>query len=60
LHHFDLATLRKKQTPAPWIPNIRNSLDTDSFDDWTDKLDDITIQTFPKLTKREAAMFVTF
>ena len=52
----DLAALRRRQIPAPWIPTIENALDTSCFDDWDD-LEDRTAQHYPRLTLKEEALF---
>jgi protein kinase A len=63
-HSMNIYDLRTKQIMAPWIPDIQNELDTKSFDD-DDTHDEVVedrlrIQQYPKLTKREAALFDRF
>ena len=59
LQSLDLAAMRRKQVPAPWVPNVQGVLDAGCFDDW-DELDDRITQDYPKLMKKEAALFDSF
>ena len=36
---LDLSELRLRQVPAPWVPAIKDPLDTSCFDDWDDLVD---------------------
>jgi protein kinase A len=57
---LDLTAMRYCRVPAPWIPSVIEPLDTKCFDDWTNVLDDRFTQDYPKLTRREAAVFDAF
>jgi serine/threonine protein kinase len=59
LQTMDLATLRRKQVAAPWIPQVKDALDTSCFDNWDDLQDRVT-QAHPRLTAKEAALFENF
>lgn len=59
LRSMDLAAMRRKQVPAPWVPNVHSVLDAGCFDDW-DELDDRITQNHPKLMTKEAALFDAF
>jgi protein kinase A len=59
MRELDLPALRRKALPAPWVPEIRDALDTSHFDDWN-HLDPIVQQKYPKLTAAEAALFKDF
>jgi Protein kinase domain len=59
LQNIDMDALRLKEIMAPWIPEIKDPLDTYCFDDWDDLQDRIT-QKYPMLTRAEAALFDSF
>jgi serine/threonine protein kinase len=54
---FDL--LRSETIKPPFIPNIRNPLDSSNFEDWS-HLEDKLKKTYPKLTRDQAAFFDDF
>lgn len=56
---IDVAALRRRAVPAPWVPKLVDSHDSTHFDDW-DHLDPVVRTHYPKLTGREAAMFYAF
>jgi len=56
---IDLQVLRRREMEAPWVPTIKDALDTDCFDDWDD-LEDVTKQNFKPLKKRDQELFEEF
>ena len=51
--------LRRKELPPPWIPDIKDPLDTSKFDNW-DHLDDKCKKDYPKLSNAEQKLFENF
>eukprot|EP00977_Amphora_coffeiformis_P014767 scaffold4223_cov189-Amphora_coffeaeformis.AAC.27 len=49
---LDLNELRLRQVQAPWVPDIKDPLDTSCFDDWDDLVDKMA-QDDPVLTESE-------
>jgi serine/threonine protein kinase len=56
---IDLKELRRGEIEAPWIPEIKDALDTGYFDNW-DHLEDKTQQEFMPLKKKDALLFKDF
>jgi serine/threonine protein kinase len=51
--------IKKKETKAPWKPEIKNPLDTENFESW-DHLDDKSKTRYPKLSAKDQKMFEDF
>lgn len=48
---LDLAAMRRRDIVAPWVPVVKDALDTSCFDDWdhlVDKADEKTWELSPK------------
>lgn len=56
---LDLAAMRRKTVKAPWVPGLKDPLDTACFDDW-DHLVDKMAEDLPVLKPKEAALFEKF
>jgi len=56
---LDLGKLRQRQTPAPWVPKVKDPLDSSCFDDW-DHLVDKMVENIPDLEPNDAALFDKF
>lgn len=56
---LDLQLLRRRQLPAPWLPDVRDPLDTSCFDDW-DHLEDKTKQSFQRISEQDEKLFEGF
>ena len=56
---LDLAAMRRKTVKAPWVPGVKDPLDTGCFDDW-DHLVDKMAEDLPVLKPKEAALFEKF
>ena len=56
---WDLAALRRREVPAPWVPEINDPLDKSNFDNW-DHLADKTLGHEPILTQAEQKVFENF
>ena len=56
---LDLGALRHRQTPAPWVPTVKDPLDSSCFDDWG-HLVDKTVEKIPDLESKDAALFDKF
>lgn len=56
---LDLQALRRRESPAPWIPTIKDSLDTCCFDDWSEIIDKTTV-SFPPITEKDQKEFEGF
>jgi protein kinase A len=50
---------RAKEIPAPWIPKIKDPLDSSNFDSWK-HMKDKTKQKWPPLDEEKQAIFVEF
>ena len=59
LSDIDFDTLRRKDVKAPWIPEIKDPLDTRNFENW-DHLDDKTKNKDPPITRKEDNIFAVF
>jgi protein kinase A len=57
---MDLAAMRRKSVPAPWLPTVHGVLDSGCFDDWSDELEDRVTLKYPALMKKESALFDSF
>ncbi len=51
--------LKRKELPAPWVPNIKDPLDTSNFENW-DHLDDKAKSKDPPISKKDDELFQTF
>jgi hypothetical protein len=56
---LDFEKLRNKEIKAPYVPDIKDPLDSSNFDDWS-HLDDKQTTKYPKLDKSHQAMFKKF
>lgn len=56
---LDLSALRKREVTAPWIPIVKDLMDTSCFDDW-DHLVDKMVEKSPDLTEGEERLFADF
>ena len=56
---LDLMALRRRKEQAPWIPAVKDALDTSCFDDW-DHLVDKMVDETPALHPKQAALFADF
>jgi serine/threonine protein kinase len=64
LRSIDVAALRKRSVPAPWVPVVTDALDTSHFDaaiaQHDNEEDSLTAENNPPLTAREQARFADF
>lgn len=58
-HGLDLASLRAKETKAPWSPRVNDLFDTSNFDDW-DHLEDKMDEKLYDLSPKDEALFDDF
>jgi hypothetical protein len=56
---MDLQALRSREIEAPWVPDVKDALDTGCFDDWN-HLEDKTQQTYMRLEKKAVELFKEF
>jgi serine/threonine protein kinase len=56
---IDLQALRRREIKAPWVPDIKDALDTSCFDDWNHLEDRSQQECFP-LTKKDMELFNDF
>jgi protein kinase A len=56
---LDLSVMRARQAKAPWVPNVKDPLDTSCFDNWDDLVDKMT-EDIPPLRPKDAALFKNF
>lgn len=56
---IDFAELRQKELDAPWVPNIKDPLDTANFESW-DHLQDKQTTTDPPLSEEQQRIFKSF
>lgn len=56
---LNLFDLRQRTTPAPWLPKLKDALDTSCFDNW-DHLVDKMAEGSPNLLDSEQALFDKF
>ena len=56
---LDLAAMRRRKAKAPWLPPVKDPLDTACFDDW-DHLVDKMAEELPELEPKQAALFEKF
>ena len=56
---IDFEALKRKDVEAPWIPKIKDPLDTQNFENW-DHLDDKTKSKDPPISRKDDAIFTTF
>ena len=57
--NIDFAKLRNQEIDAPYIPDIKDPLDSSNFEDWS-FLKDKTKENYPALTKDQKEIFVKF
>jgi serine/threonine protein kinase len=55
----DFGALRRKEVEAPWLPNIKDPLDSSKFQQW-DHLEEITKRQYPKLASKAHKLFEDF
>lgn len=55
----DFEALAAKEVKAPWLPKIKDPLDTRNFENW-DHLKDKTASKDPPISKRDDAVFAIF
>ena len=51
--------LKRKEIPAPWIPQVKDPLDTSNFENW-DHLDDKRKSKDPPIAKKDDDIFKDF
>jgi protein kinase A len=51
--------LKRKEIPSPWIPKIKDPLDTSNFENW-DHLDDKAKAKDPPISKKDDDIFKSF
>ena len=56
---LDLVAMRRRKAKAPWVPKVKDPLDTKCFDDW-DHLIDKMADDVPELRPKHAALFKAF
>jgi serine/threonine protein kinase len=56
---MDFAALRRKEVQAPWSPEIKDPLDTSSFEKW-DHLEDKTFAKYPMISPSDNKIFESF
>ena len=56
---LDLGDMRTRKATAPWVPRVKDPLDTNCFDDW-DHLVDKMAEDLPELEPKQAALFKAF
>jgi len=59
---FDLRSLRKRELPAPWVPNLKDPLDISRFHQPSSDIDDLMEQRFFPfdLTENQEQLFSCF
>lgn len=56
---IDFEELKRKEIAAPWIPNIKDPLDTSNFENW-DHLDNKETAKDPPISKKDDDIFKSF
>uniref|UniRef100_A0A7S2VFD7 cGMP-dependent protein kinase n=1 Tax=Entomoneis paludosa TaxID=265537 RepID=A0A7S2VFD7_9STRA len=56
---MDPKKIRTQQLTPPWVPNIKDPLDTTHFEDWSD-IEDKTQERYPTLNDNQALIFEDF
>ena len=56
---LDLSEIRQRSVKAPWVPDLKDPLDTSCFDDW-DHLVDKMVEGSIALSEEEDAIFADF
>jgi protein kinase A len=56
---IDFGKLRHKQLDAPWVPDIKDALDTHNFETW-DHLTDQTKNDVPAISSDQQRIFTSF
>jgi serine/threonine protein kinase len=51
--------LKRKEIPAPWVPTIKDPLDTSNFENW-DHLDDKAKANDPPISPKDEEIFKNF
>lgn len=57
--YLEIGALRQRKPKAPWVPIVKNPLDSSCFDDW-DHLMDKMVEDIPDLKPKDAALFDKF
>jgi serine/threonine protein kinase len=56
---IDFAALRRREVEAPWLPEIKDPLDSSKFQRW-DHLEDMTKRQYPTLSSKAQKFFEDF
>lgn len=56
---IDFDNLRQQEIVAPFVPVIKDPLDSSNFEDWS-HLEDKTKASYPRLTREQARIFEKF
>jgi len=56
---LDSGIIRKQKLTPPWVPDIKDPLDTSCFEDWSE-LEDKTQERYPTLSDAQAMLFEDF
>lgn len=51
--------IRSQKLKAPWIPNVKDTMDTSHFEDWSD-VEDKTAEKYPPLSEKQELIFEDF
>ena len=57
---FNLRTLRKREMPAPWVPELKDPLDASRFYQSSDVEDLMAKHFFPEITDQQEKTFSSF
>jgi serine/threonine protein kinase len=57
---MDLRAMRVREIEAPWVPDIKDPLDTSCFDNWDGILEDRTKTKYETISGNEQALFAEF
>jgi hypothetical protein len=57
---LDFKALRKHQLPAPWVPDLKNPLDSSKFNEPDKSIEDKMTQNDPSITEEQQQMFHAF
>jgi serine/threonine protein kinase len=56
---IDLTKLRRKEIKAPFVPKVKDPLDSSNFEDWG-HLEDKTKHKYPKIAAKDEKIFEEF